>query len=123
MQPGPVVRPVLALDVLQSADGKVGSVIVAFGTGSDDNDSPFLDGGPDLIIDTMAAAHALGLHKPTRFSMSPLRRKQLTWSDDYFAPQAYRKGSAIIAGNLDGKQIARVKDCFRSRGLEPYWQV
>jgi hypothetical protein len=123
MQPGPVARPVLVLDVLQSADGKIGSVIVAYGTGTDEPNSPFLDGGPDLVIDTKAAAQGLGLHKRTQFSMSPLRRKQLTWSDEYFVPQPYRRGSCIIAGSLTDEQVARVKECFKSRGLDPYWSA
>lgn len=121
MQPGPVARPVLVLDVLQSADGKIGSLIVAYGTSTDEANSPFLDGGPDLVIDTKAAAHALGLHKRTQFSMSPLRRKQLVWSEDYFVPEPYRRGSGIIAGSLNAEQITRVKECFRSRGISPFW--
>ena len=121
MQPGPAVRPTLVLDVLVNAAENLGGLIVAYGTDNSINDSPHLDGGPDLTIETLAAARALGLHKPTRFSMSPLRRKQLLWSDDYFAPQPYRRNSGIIAGSLNAEQIARVKQCFRERGLDPYW--
>jgi hypothetical protein len=123
LQPAPEVRPVLVLDVYQSADGKVGSLLVAYGTGIDDDNSPFLDKGPDLVIDTMAAARGVGLHKPTRFSMSPERRKQLVWSDEYFAPQAYRTNAGTIAGSLTDAQVARVKECFKQRKLDPYWAV
>lgn len=123
MQPGPTVRPTLVLDVLLDAAGKQGALIVAYGTDNAITGSPYLDNGPDLTIDTLASARALGLHKPTRFSMSPLRRKQLLWSDDYFAPQPYKTNTGIIAGSLNKDQVARVKECFKERGLEPYWAV
>jgi hypothetical protein len=123
MQPGPVARPTLVLDVLVNAAENLGALIVAYGTGIDDDNSPFLDNGPDLIIKSRAAAHALGLHKPTRFSMSPLRRKQLLWSSDYFVSEPYRKNIGIIAGGLNTDQIAQVKACFRERKLDPYWAL
>jgi hypothetical protein len=123
MQPGPIVRPTLVLDVLVNLSEDIGAVIVAYGTDNSITDSPYLDGGPDLVIETLAAARALGLHKPTRFSMSPLRRKRLGWSDEYFAAQPYRPGSAIVAGSLNTEQTARVKECFRLRELDPYWAV
>jgi hypothetical protein len=123
-RPGPVARPTLVLDALVNASGDMGSLIVAYGTDNSIQNSPYLDDGPDLIIETMAAAHALGLHKPTRFSMSPARRRQIVWSDEYFAPQPYRKNAAIVAGILTAEQIERVKECFRLRRLEHvYWSV
>src|SRR5689334_2997557 len=118
-----VARPTLVLDVQRNDTLEIGRLLVAYGTGTDDDDSPFLDAGPDLVIETFDAARALGLHKPTRFSMSPRRRKLLAWSDEYFVPQTYGANSAIIAGNLDDAQIARVKACFQQRQLEPYWAV
>jgi hypothetical protein len=123
MEPSDVVRPTLVLDVLYNADEKAAALIVAYGTDNSISDSPFLDDGPDLIIETMAAARALGLHKPTRFSMWAQRRRLLSWSDEYFAPQSYRKNAGIIAGSLHADQVVRVKDCFRLRGLDPYWAV
>jgi hypothetical protein len=56
--------------------------------------------------------------------MSPTRRRQIVWSDEYFAPQPYRKNAGIIAGSLNEQQIARVKECFQLRGSERvYWTV
>jgi hypothetical protein len=96
-------------------------LIVTYGTSTDEENTPYLDDGPDLTIETKAAAHALGLHGPTTFSMWAMRRKQLLWSSDYFVPEPYRIKGAIIAGSLNNEQIARVKACFKERGLDPYW--
>jgi hypothetical protein len=123
MQPGPVARPTLVLDALVNADETAGGLIVAYGTSTEAENTPFLDSGPDLVIETKAAAHALGLHKATQFSMSPHRRKQLLWSSDYFVPHPYRKNSGIIAGSLNDEQIAQVKACFKERKLDPYWKI
>jgi hypothetical protein len=50
--PDTVARPTLVLDVLREETIKIGGLLVAYGTGVDDDSSPFLDKGPDLIIDT-----------------------------------------------------------------------
>lgn len=123
LKPGPVARPTLVLDVVRNEELGAGGVIVAYGTGTSTQDTPYLDGGPDLIIDTKAAWHALGLHKPTQFSMSPLRRKRLAWATEYFVPAPYRANAPIVSGSLTDDQIARVKECFVDRGLDPYWAV
>lgn len=123
LQPGPVARPTLVLDVRVNEQRTAAGLIVAYGTGTEEENSPFLDNGPDLIIETKAAAHALGLHKPTRFSMSPLRRKQLLWSSNYFVSEPYRANAGIVAGSLNEEQIKYLKTCFKTRGLDPYWTV
>jgi hypothetical protein len=122
-EPGDVARPALILDVRQQAETKAVKVLVAYGTGFEHKDSPLLDGGPDLEIDTWPAVKALGLHKPTIFSMWPSQRRWLAWSRKYFVPQAYLVGRGIVAGNLNPFQVARVKQCFRERGLEAFWPI
>jgi hypothetical protein len=121
MQPGDVVRPTLILDVRVSADDKYG-VVCTYGTGVDDNDSPFLDDGPDLVVREWKDYTALGLHKPTRFSISPTRRLLLPWTSEYFVAPPYVRGADVICGELISDQIERVKMCFKMRGLEPYWR-
>jgi hypothetical protein len=123
LQPGPSARATLVLDVRANEQRTAAGLLVAYGTGTEEENSPFLDNGPDLIIESKAAAIALGLHKPTRFSMWAQRRKQLLWSSDYFVPEPYRANAPIIAGSLSDEQIARVKACFKERGLDPYWTV
>ncbi|HZL31010.1 MAG TPA: hypothetical protein VFC54_08110 [Pseudolabrys sp.] len=102
-------------------DSGVGGLIVAYGTSADAENTPFLDKGPDLVIDNKAAWHALGLHSPTTFSMWASRRKRLIWADKHFVPEPFKANSSIIAGSLTDEQIARVKECFKARGLDPYW--
>jgi hypothetical protein len=122
-QPGDVARPVLILDARQQTDTKIVKVLAAYGTDLEHKGSPLLDGGPDLEIDTWPAVKALGLHKPTLFSMWAGQRRWLTWSSEYFVPQPYVVGVGIVAGNLNPFQVARVKQCFRERDLDPYWDV
>lgn len=121
LQPGPVARPTLVLDVRTNEQRTAAGLIVTYGTSTDEENTPYLDNGPDLTIETKAAALALGLHGPTTFSMWAQRRKQLLWSEDYFVPEPYRANASIIVGSLNAEQIARVKACFKARGLAPYW--
>jgi hypothetical protein len=120
-EPADVARPVLILEVQQNQETKAVRVLAAYGTGAEHAASPLLDGGPDLEIDTWPAVKALGLHKPTIFSMWTGQRRWLPWSPAYFVPQLYVDSDAILAGKLNPFQIARVKQCFRERGYEPFW--
>lgn len=121
-EPGDVVRGVLLLDVRKVPDTEEIKVLAAYGTGLEHKGStPFLDAGPDLEIDTWPAVKALNLHKPTIFSMWPSQRRWLDWTSDYFAPKPHTQSEAIIPGSLNPFQIARVKQCFRERQLQPFW--
>ena len=120
-EPGNVARPVLILEVQQNQETKAVRVLAAYGTGAEHAGSPLLDDGPDLEIDTWPAVRALGLDKPTIFSMWAGQRRWLPWSPEYFVRQPYVDSGAVIAGELNPFQVARVKQCFRERGYEPFW--
>ncbi len=122
LAPGPHTRPTLVLDVLKDEGRGIAKLIVAYGCdASHKGSSPHLDDGPDLIITTKVAWHALGMHKPTCFSMWTRQRRELFWHSDYFVPEPYKLNGAIIAGSLTDEQLARVKECFEQRALQPYW--
>jgi hypothetical protein len=115
-QPGKDVRPVLvrASELREYADGtQFGALVVSYGT------SKFTeaDSEADLIIRQWEIG-ALGLHKPTRFSMAPQHRKLLPWCEEYFVPPAYVVNHAgLVLGKLSEAQIGRMKACWKKRGI------
>ena len=117
LAPGPVARPALVLDVRVNAEEKKAALIVAYGTGVFDEAT---QGKIDLIIDDWDEVHALGLHKPTRFALSPQSRMQLPWCAEYFVPPMYLATAGVIAGSLDDGQIRRLIACLAARNLKPY---
>ena len=54
----------------------------------------------DLTIGDMKRAHALGLHKPTRFSLDPRDKKHLLWCKEYFVGPDYVQSQGIKIGKL-----------------------
>jgi hypothetical protein len=112
--PGPVARPCLVLDVRVELSSKRAALLVAYGTGN------LLDGSNDLIIDDWGEVHALGLHKPTRFALSPEKRMLLPWCVEYFVPPSYVAETGLVAGALTDKQIARLTQSLDARGLERF---
>ena len=118
-QPGDWIRPTLVRDAFVNEDPETrtvfGSVMVSYGTGAEHP-------GPadDLIIASVKRARELGLHKPTRFSLSPTDKKNLLWCEEYFvAPrlctqprgarrEARRARAGELAAVLDQERIARL---------------
>jgi hypothetical protein len=117
LAPGPVARPALVLDVRVNAKERQAALIVAYGTGVLNEAT---QGKIDLIIDDWDEIRALGLHKPTRFALSPQSRMQLPWCVEYFVPPMYLATAGIIAGSLDDGQIRRLIACLAARNLKPY---
>ena len=117
LAPGPVARPALALDVRANAEEKKAALIVAYGTGVLNEAT---QGKIDLIIDDWDEVRALGLHKPTRFALSPQSRMLLPWCAEYFVPPMYLAAAGVIAGSLDDGQIRRLITCLAARSLKPY---
>jgi hypothetical protein len=106
----------LVLDVRVDLERSIGALIVAYGTGVIDKEKH----KTDLIVDDWAEVHALGLHKPTRFSLSLNSRMALPWSQDYFVPPAYVLNASVVLGSLTDEQIERLIECLRLQKLEPY---
>lgn len=115
--PSPVVRPVLVRESFNRIDDKsgqrFGSLIVSYGTGEFDRRHD----GIDLIIKNWARVKALGLHKPTRFSLDPSSRKHLLWCEEFFAPPRYIVGCGIHLGRLNEEEFAQARECLVRRGI------
>jgi hypothetical protein len=114
LAPGPIARPVLVLDVRINTDNESGALLVAYGTGEFD---PAIHGEIDLIIEDWEEVRALGLHKPTRFSINPRSRMFLPWCAEYFVSPTYVAEAGIYAGSLSQAQQARLVACFQRRGI------
>ncbi len=97
-------RPALVLDVRVNAEQKKAALIVAYGTGVLHEAT---QRKIDLIIDDWDEVRALGLHKPTRFALSPQSRMQLPWCADISCrhptwPQpAYSRAHSMMAKFVD----------------------
>lgn len=114
IEPGPVVRPVLVLDVAvyEHENGfQFGSLIVQYGGSF----------SPEHMKDNLfIGAHqagALGLHKSTVFRLDLSNRKRLPWSERYFVAQEYVVNRGIVAGSLTRSQIDTVMDGLKARNL------
>jgi hypothetical protein len=115
LEPGPIARPSLVLDVRVNVAQQIGAVICAYGTSQFDGRHL----GKDLII-LPHEYRAVGLHKQTRFALSLDSRLHLYWCSEYFVAPAYAKSQNVIAGGLNDDQIARMRACLKARGLQPY---
>jgi hypothetical protein len=118
-QPGIDVRPVLvrARRVNRNSDGtEYGSLMVSYGTGVI---APQPTNGPIDLIIGKTEFRALGLHKPTLFSLNPAEKKHLPWCSEYFVCQQYLVEQEILIGRLNLAQKERLKGCLRRRGIEP----
>lgn len=115
--PGPVARPVLVrqVEVLESDKfGSFGALIVSYGTGQRIDDTTRQ---VDLCIENPGEYKALGLHKPTRFSLDLSNRKKLLWCEEYFVAPYYIREVDVIAGSLTASQIQQLRKKLESRGL------
>jgi len=119
MRPGPMPpRPALVRQTLvledQTTGRQYGALRVSYCTGTFDADRL----STDFVISDAAEYTALGLHKPTLFSVRPTDVKQLPWCSQYFCAPGYRKSQAIVAGVLSSAQIAefeRLKKAHQGR--------
>ena len=113
--PGPVARPALVLDIKVNFERQIAAILVTYGTGNLEEQ----DVGGDLIIDDWEEVRELGLHKPTRFALSPRSRMLLPWCTEYFVPPFYVASAGIKIGSLTSEQIGRAMRAFAVRGLDP----
>lgn len=115
-RPGKIVRPALvrASIVHEDEAGTVyGSVIVSYTTGEfTPAHLPY-----DLVVTDAGRVRALGLHKPTRFSLDPSDRKNLLWCKEYFIGQQYARERKIHVGSLGEAELDRMTQCLIRRGL------
>jgi hypothetical protein len=117
MMPGPTVRPVLVREtrIMELIDGtRYGALLVAYGTGQGINAAATR---VDLCIYRPDEVKAAGLHKATRFSLSPRDQKLLPWCQEHFLPPEYVRNLGIVLGRLSDSQRTRLTDCLRERGL------
>jgi len=92
---------------------RFGGVAVTFGTGTLDLER---NRDRDLILGPREF-RAAGLHKPTRFSLNPLDKKELVWCEEYFVAPPYVRGAGLTLGRLSVEQVARMNQCLIWRGL------
>jgi hypothetical protein len=97
--PEPIVRPVLVREtrVMQIDETKYGAVLISYASGQGIDD---VSRSRDLCIEDQKEYRAAGLHKPTRFSLSPGDKKLLPWCEEYFVPPEYVKGAGLTLGKL-----------------------
>jgi hypothetical protein len=107
---------VLVLDARVDLESSRAALIVAYGTGTFDKTKHKID----LIIDEWKEVRALGLHKPTRFALSPNSRMLLPWCEEYFVPQSYVANANLVLGALTKEQIERLIECLHQQKLKPY---
>jgi hypothetical protein len=112
--PGKVVRPALVREVFENAatsGESYGSLIVSHGTGNLNAASD------DLVVSAWDRVRALGLHKPTRFSLDPADRKHLLWCEEFFVPPGYGANQSLRLGSLGEQELDAMRACLTRRGL------
>src|SRR5580700_1945402 len=116
LRPGPWTRPVLVREVMVLEYGpsavRYGAVVVSYGTGEFDRAAR---ADWDLIIDDWREIKAVGLHKPTMFSLDPGFRRRLPWAEDYFLSPEYVRSVGTIAGRLNSEQLQRLHERLQRR--------